>query len=133
MRRELTLPEVKKIIEDTFNEKVTKRCRSHDVIAARFTYYQLVKRFCAYRSFASIGKSIGYDHGTVLNALNKVDGFMLAYPQYEELRKKCILRCFDKTKFTLEERKKDIYDKIRQLHDDLRKLKSEEKLVIKDN
>lgn len=79
---------IKSAVEDYFRIKINKNTRKREFVEARAFYYRFARMYTK-ASMASIGELVNKDHACVINALNRLDGWMtydkriLAY--YSEL------------------------------------------------
>lgn len=86
MRQEL----IKKIIDQYFNINIKRDTRKRQYIEARAFYYKFCRMYTK-DSLNVIGVSMGRDHACVINALDRLDGFLtydkriIAY--YSELQR----------------------------------------------
>lgn len=68
----------KELIENYYGITLDYPCRKRIYIEARYIYFYLCRNFTNF-SLAKIGESVGKDHATVLNGLNKLDGLRQGY------------------------------------------------------
>jgi len=68
----------KELIENYYGLTLDYPCRKRVYIEARYIYFYLCRNFTNF-SLAKIGESVGKDHATVLNGLNKLDGLRQGY------------------------------------------------------
>lgn len=79
---------IKSTVEEYFRIKIDKNTRRREFIEARAFYYRFARMYTK-ASMTSIGELVNKDHACVINALNRLDGWMtydkriLAY--YSEL------------------------------------------------
>jgi hypothetical protein len=68
----ITKATIRNLVEDKFVVSLTKRTRQREFYYPRLVYFKLCREFTS-DSLESIGRSLGYDHATVLNANSKFD------------------------------------------------------------
>lgn len=83
------LEEIRKIVESIYGIDISTRNRETEYVIARATYYHLAKKFTS-RSLKAMGRSLGFDHATVLNGLRTWDR-RKQYPDYNRPIKKCLV------------------------------------------
>jgi len=71
MKQEL----IKKIIEEYFSLQLIRKTRKREYVEARAFYYKFCRLFCK-SSLTTIGDNLERNHATVLNALNRLDGWL---------------------------------------------------------
>tara|TARA_R100000654_G_scaffold3137_1_gene10883 strand:+ start:9858 stop:10262 length:405 start_codon:yes stop_codon:yes gene_type:complete len=69
----------RKIVEQHFSLDISKRTRQFRYIFARACYFYLCRKYTTY-SLHDIGKSLGLNHATVMNAISKLDGMIHSRP-----------------------------------------------------
>jgi len=90
--------EIKRIVEEYFSLKLKTRSRKREYVEARAFYYRFTRMYTRL-SLDAIGKFVGRDHACVINALNRLDGW-LSYDRrlmsyYSELDRLVIDACKD--------------------------------------
>lgn len=71
IRNDHKLDFIKNYIEEKWQIKLDKRCRSFEYIGARWAYYYTARNLTPC-SYAVIGDKLGRDHATVLHALKQI-------------------------------------------------------------
>tara|TARA_B100001939_G_C16847252_1_gene575753 strand:- start:354 stop:821 length:468 start_codon:yes stop_codon:yes gene_type:complete len=66
---------IRQIVEEYFNLQLIRETRRREYVEARAFYYKFCKLFCKL-SLQAIGESLGKNHATVLNGLNRLDGWL---------------------------------------------------------
>src|SRR5210317_1488119 len=90
--------EIKRIVEEYFSLKLKTRSRKREYVEARAFYYRFTRMYTRL-SLDAIGKFVGRDHACVINALNRLDGW-LSYDRrlmsyYSELDRLVVDACKD--------------------------------------
>jgi hypothetical protein len=81
LKNRVTLQVIKEEIEDYFKIELDSKARRRELTYPRSIYYMLARRHTTH-SLNEIGKSIGKNHATVLNSLNKTFGELDYEPYY---------------------------------------------------
>lgn len=101
----------RKIVEQHFSLDISKNTRQFRYVFARACYFYLCRKYTTY-SLHEIGKSLGKNHATVMNALKKLEGMIFCRPinttMYNSLMRKFNPNMEDsKPKITLTELVRD--------------------------
>ena len=71
MKQEL----IKQVVEEYFNLQLIRKTRRKDYVEARAFYYKFCQIFCK-SSLQTIGESMNRTHATVINGLERLDGWL---------------------------------------------------------
>lgn len=74
MKQEITLKEIRKIIEQYTNIDISCNIRHNDYVKARCIYYKLARKYTRC-SFIKIGKEVNKHHASVIHGINIFDTF----------------------------------------------------------
>ena len=125
-KTKVTLQTIKEEIENYFKVELDSRVRSRELTYPRCIYYMLARKHTAH-SLHEVGKSIGKNHATVINGLNKTFGELSYEPYYnlfyKELDRK--LCGFE----TIEEENKRLVEENESLK---RKVEGLKEIILKD-
>lgn len=66
---------VKDLVQKEYDIRIDKDTRKAEYVEARAVYYKLLRKH-TYLSLDRIGKSVGRDHAGVINAINRLDGWL---------------------------------------------------------
>ena len=66
---------IREFVEDYYGLVISARTRKQETIKARFMYYKLI-RSNTKLSLDAIGKSLGYDHASVMHGVNQMNGWI---------------------------------------------------------
>lgn len=68
----MTTQRIKELVEDYFNVDLSEKVRNRELVHIRFLYYNLAYHHAEDgMSLAAVGKTIGFDHATVLYGLRQ--------------------------------------------------------------
>jgi len=66
---------IREFVEDYYGVVISVRTRKQETIKARFMYYKLI-RSNTKLSLEAIGKSLGYDHASVMHGVKQMNGWI---------------------------------------------------------
>lgn len=66
---------IKEVIEGYFDLQLIRRTRRRDYIEARAFYYKFCQIYCK-QTLSKIGRSLNRNHATILNAVNRLEGWL---------------------------------------------------------
>lgn len=66
---------IRQVVEEYFNLQLIRETRRREYVEARAFYYKFCKIFCKL-SLQAIGETLNKNHATVLNGLNRLDGWL---------------------------------------------------------
>ena len=84
----MTIEQIREVIEEELKFDISTRDRRQFFIEARALYYEMCLRFTSY-SLTDIGKSIGYDHSTVIH--QRKQNFCRDYPDYTYRKQRILI------------------------------------------